>query len=250
MFWPCGASCNVLIRSEVSHVSPWPAGSSSPPGAGRWLGLANYRLRTSPKFSRLRPAAIFSPSQWWLTAADSAEEDSVIIRNSSTLRVSEPIWTHQREAAPKDALQALDNFALKVEYTRGQQIYKEDTSVEYWYRIESGVARRFSARADGRRQIVDLLLPGDFFGFGVGGKHHFAVEAVLDGTVVARYPRSRLEVARRAGAPHRARASRRRLRSNVAPAWLDPQSRQNNRRGEGWSFSCQDGRSFSGRCRG
>jgi CRP/FNR family nitrogen fixation transcriptional regulator len=117
----------------------------------------------------------------------------VIIRNSSTLRVSEPIWTHQREAAPKDALQALDNFVLKMECTRGQQIYKEDTSVEYWYRIESGVARRFSARADGRRQIVDLLLPGDFFGFGVGGKHHFAVEAVLDGTVVARYPRSRLE---------------------------------------------------------
>jgi CRP-like cAMP-binding protein len=80
-----------------------------------------------------------------------------------------------------------------MEYARGQQIYKEDSSVEYWYRMESGVARRFSARADGRRQIVDLLLPSDFFGFGVGGKHHFAVEAVLDGTIVARYPRSRLE---------------------------------------------------------
>jgi CRP/FNR family nitrogen fixation transcriptional regulator len=117
----------------------------------------------------------------------------VIIRNSSTLRVSEPVWTHQREAAPKDPLQALDTLVLRMECARGQQIYKEDSSVEYWYRMESGVARRFSARADGRRQIVDLLLPGDFFGFGVGGKHHFAVEAVLDGTVVARYPRSRLE---------------------------------------------------------
>jgi CRP/FNR family nitrogen fixation transcriptional regulator len=119
----------------------------------------------------------------------------VIIRNSSTLRVSEPVWTHQREAAPKDPLQALDTLALRMECARGQQIYKEDSSVEYWYRMESGVARRFSARADGRRQIVDLLLSGDFFGFGVGGKHHFAVEAVLDGTVVARYPRSRLESA-------------------------------------------------------
>jgi CRP-like cAMP-binding protein len=38
-----------------------------------------------------------------------------------------------------------------------------------------------------------LLLPGDVFGFGARGKHHFAVEAAIDGTVVARYPRSRLD---------------------------------------------------------
>lgn len=117
----------------------------------------------------------------------------MIIRNSSTVRVNEPIWAHRREAAQKSPWQALDNLALRMEYARGQQIYKENSSVESWYRIESGVARRFSERADGRRQIVDLLLPGDFFGFGVGGKHRFAVEAVLDGTVVARYPRSRLD---------------------------------------------------------
>jgi CRP/FNR family nitrogen fixation transcriptional regulator len=121
------------------------------------------------------------------------EEESVIIRNSSTLRISEPIWTHQREAVPKSPLQALDALALRMECGCGQQIYKENGTVEYWYRIESGVARRFSTRADGRRQIVDLLLPGDFFGFGVRGKHRFAVEAVLNATVVARYPCSRLE---------------------------------------------------------
>jgi CRP-like cAMP-binding protein len=90
-------------------------------------------------------------------------------------------------------LRGLESLATRTRYHRGQEIYEEDSPVEYWYRIVSGVARRFSARADGRRQIVDLLLPGDVFGFGARGKHHFAVEAVLDGTVVARYPRSRLE---------------------------------------------------------
>ena len=90
--------------------------------------------------------------------------------------------------SPSEALEAL---ALRIEYDRGQQIYKKNSAVEYWYRIESGVARRFSARADGRRQIVDLLLPGDFFGFGARGKHHFAVEAVLD-----RYGRRTLTRAR------------------------------------------------------
>jgi CRP-like cAMP-binding protein len=117
----------------------------------------------------------------------------VIIRNSSTVRVSESIWTHHREAIPKSPLQALETLAVRMECARGQQIYKENSSVEYWYRLQSGVARRFSARADGTRQIVDLLLPGDFFGFGMRGKHNFAIEAVLDGTVVVRFPRSRLE---------------------------------------------------------
>jgi CRP/FNR family transcriptional regulator, nitrogen fixation regulation protein len=117
----------------------------------------------------------------------------VIIRNSSTVRANEPIWMHRREASPRIPLQALDSFAVQIQCARGQQIYKEDSPVESWYRIVSGVARRFSTRADGRRQIVDLLLPGDIFGFGVRGKHHFAVEAIADGTVVARYPRSRLE---------------------------------------------------------
>ena len=90
-------------------------------------------------------------------------------------------------------LHGLDAISMRMECARGQQIYKETSSVEYWYRIETGAARRFSARTNGARQIVDLMLPGDFFGFGVGGKHHFTVEAVLDGTIIALYPCSRLE---------------------------------------------------------
>ena len=33
----------------------------------------------------------------------------------------------------------------------------------------------------------------DVFGFGTRGRHRFSVEAVVDGTVIARYPRARLE---------------------------------------------------------
>jgi CRP/FNR family transcriptional regulator, nitrogen fixation regulation protein len=118
----------------------------------------------------------------------------MIIRNSSVIRATEQVWMHQREPAQQHhASQPLDSLANRLEYGRGQMIYDEDSPVEYWYRVEFGVARRFAARADGRRQIVDLLLPGDTFGFGARGKHHFAVEAIIDGTVVARYPRSRAE---------------------------------------------------------
>jgi CRP/FNR family nitrogen fixation transcriptional regulator len=86
-------------------------------------------------------------------------------------------------------------------------IYDEGASVECWYRVVSGTARRFIVRPDGRRQIIDLLLSGDVFGFGAHGNHSFTAEAIRDGTVVARYPRARLEALIRpiSGSPRKCR---------------------------------------------
>jgi len=57
-----------------------------------------------------------------------------------------------------------------------------------------GVSRRFAVHPDGRRQITDFLLPGDLFGFAGGHQHHlFSVEA-LTKSVVACYPRRRVEM--------------------------------------------------------
>jgi CRP-like cAMP-binding protein len=47
---------------------------------------------------------------------------------------------------------------------------------------------------DGRRYIASFLLPGDFFGFSAGQVHRFSVEAIIAGTIVARYPRRRVEM--------------------------------------------------------
>jgi hypothetical protein len=57
------------------------------------------------------------------------------------------------------------------------------------YRLGRGMARRCVVSADGRRQIVDFLLPGDFFGLASRDRHQFGGEAV-----VARYPRRRVEL--------------------------------------------------------
>jgi CRP-like cAMP-binding protein len=57
----------------------------------------------------------------------------------------------------------------------------------------SGAARRYVLRSDGRRQIVDLLLPDDFFGFALGSEYDYTVEAIVTNTVVATYPRKRAE---------------------------------------------------------
>src|ERR1700730_13259642 len=87
----------------------------------------------------------------------------MIIRNSSNVRVNETIWTHQRDATPKIGWGGLDSLGVRTRYARSQEVYKECSPVECWYRVEFGAARRFSTRADGKRQIVDLLLPADVF---------------------------------------------------------------------------------------
>jgi CRP-like cAMP-binding protein len=76
---------------------------------------------------------------------------------------------------------------------RGQTICREGGSAENWYCLKTGTAKEYVDGSDGRRQIVDLLLPDNFFGFAVGEEYGFAVEAVTDNTVVACYPRRRIQ---------------------------------------------------------
>jgi CRP/FNR family nitrogen fixation transcriptional regulator len=114
-------------------------------------------------------------------------------QNWPHVRASAAIWQHQRVSAPPTPPKLADAVAAVTPCCRGQMIYDEGTPVECWYRLVSGAARRFVVRADGRRQIIDLLLSGDIFGFGVRGSHAFTADVISSGAVIARYPRSRLE---------------------------------------------------------
>jgi CRP/FNR family nitrogen fixation transcriptional regulator len=91
-------------------------------------------------------------------------------------------------------LEKLDPMATIVSFHRGQEICSQDQTVEHWYFLISGAARRCAIRSDGHRQIVDLLLPGDFFGLAFGDHSDATIEAVAENTVVASYPRPRIEV--------------------------------------------------------
>jgi CRP/FNR family nitrogen fixation transcriptional regulator len=92
-------------------------------------------------------------------------------------------------------LQKIDHLAVIMPFQRGQEICSQGQPADYWYFVVSGAARRCVFRPDGRRQIVDLVLPGDFFGFTVGDEYDFSVEAIAKGTVLAAYPRRRVELA-------------------------------------------------------
>ena len=98
------------------------------------------------------------------------------------------------EAGSHSHLKNLDSLATITPCHRGQEICGQGGPAETWYCVLAGAARRYVIRLDGRRQIVDLLLPGDCFGFTVDSEYDFAVEAVTDATVVAGYPRRRAEM--------------------------------------------------------
>jgi CRP-like cAMP-binding protein len=91
-------------------------------------------------------------------------------------------------------LEKLASIGVVRKCHRGQEICRQGQPAEYWYRVTSGTARRCVAQPDGRRQIVELLLPGDFFGFTALNEYDSTVEAVAEDTIVASYPRRRVEL--------------------------------------------------------
>src|SRR5258707_4455275 len=122
------------------------------------------------------------------------KEDTAMSAHNSLLKHVDPNSQDLRSSSRRDLAQLLESLATMKRCHRGQEIYGQEDSAECWYNVVSGVLRRFAVRPDGRRQITDFLLPGDFFGFASGRRHHvFAVEA-LTRSVVACYPRRRIEM--------------------------------------------------------
>ena len=93
------------------------------------------------------------------------------------------------------APQILQSLARIRRWPRDQDIVYQGNTADEWYCVISGACRQCLVRPDGRRRIVDILLPGDFFGFAVGSVQRFAVQAIAADTIVASYSRSQVEAA-------------------------------------------------------
>ncbi len=89
------------------------------------------------------------------------------------------------------ALEPIEQIATVKSYRREQEISGYTDGNSSFYRVRSGVVRKFALQPCGRRHIIDLLLPGDFFGF--GGRHGYFAEAAADRTFVAHYAKPRVE---------------------------------------------------------
>src|SRR4030081_1574429 len=90
------------------------------------------------------------------------------------------------------ALKRLDAVAKIMACNRGQEIPNNPGPAGHWYYVITGAVRRCAVRSDGRRQIVDLMLPGDFF-FVSDNQNEATIEAIAENTVLASYSGRRVE---------------------------------------------------------
>jgi CRP-like cAMP-binding protein len=87
----------------------------------------------------------------------------------------------------------MESFGILRRYGTDERIYCQDEPADYWYRLVGGSARKCAQISDGRRQIMDFLMPGDLFGFHSGTRHECSVECVVANTTVMRYQRAQME---------------------------------------------------------
>jgi CRP/FNR family nitrogen fixation transcriptional regulator len=90
------------------------------------------------------------------------------------------------------SLKRIDGFAKIMPYNRGQEISGDPGPSGHWYYVIIGAVRRCTVRSDGRRQIVDLMLPRDFF-FVSCSQNEATIEAIAEDTVLASYPGQRID---------------------------------------------------------
>jgi CRP-like cAMP-binding protein len=97
-----------------------------------------------------------------------------------------------RPSADDEDLRALQQVGMKVRFARNETIFNEGDEAAYCYKVISGAVRLCKHMTDGRRQIADFLLAGEFFGFLQFGAYKFTAEAVGD-VVLMCYPQRQLE---------------------------------------------------------
>ena len=87
-----------------------------------------------------------------------------------------------------DYLGRIQAHGARLHFVRNEPIFNQDDPADQVYRIVSGTVRLCRYMPDGRRYIVDFLLPGDLMGFVESPDLPASAEAVTDVTLVA-FPR-------------------------------------------------------------
>jgi CRP/FNR family transcriptional regulator, nitrogen fixation regulation protein len=79
---------------------------------------------------------------------------------------------------------AVELMGASMSFPRNAEIYGENESADYFYKVVSGTVRTSKVLTDGRRQIGSFYLPGDIFGLATADEHTFSAEAITDSKVL------------------------------------------------------------------
>ena len=90
------------------------------------------------------------------------------------------------------AADPLARFGAVVTLKPGEMLFSEGDEAIYYYKVVSGAIRSYTLMPDGRRQIADFFVTGDFFGLTDHASQSFAAEAIT-ATNVVRYRRHNVD---------------------------------------------------------
>jgi CRP-like cAMP-binding protein len=126
-----------------------------------------------------------------MSIADTAQLGGFHTPRLSGWRASGVQGVSRSLATTDEGLIALQNIGTKLRFHHNQTIFNEGDAAEHAYRVVSGSVRLCKHLADGRRQIVQFLFPGDLFSFMELVGHSLTAEAVND-VVLTSYPRRQI----------------------------------------------------------
>ncbi|HWY62413.1 MAG TPA: cyclic nucleotide-binding domain-containing protein [Rhizomicrobium sp.] len=94
----------------------------------------------------------------------------------------------QTGATLPDHLQAIQSYGARQHYQRNETVFNQGDPADQVYRIVDGTVRLCRHLPDGRRYIMDFLLPGDVMGFVESPDQPVSAEAVTEVSLIA-FPR-------------------------------------------------------------
>lgn len=87
---------------------------------------------------------------------------------------------------------ALASLGAIAHFRRNHTIFAEGDLADYSYKVLTGAVRLSKMMSDGRRQVSEFALPGDFFGINWLEEHAVTAEALNDVSLIC-YVRGRLD---------------------------------------------------------
>jgi CRP/FNR family nitrogen fixation transcriptional regulator len=112
---------------------------------------------------------------------------------STRARTPWPVLEGGKSEAADPLAAVLQGIGAVLKFKRNAAVFNEGDTARHVYKVVSGAIRTCRVLLDGRRQIADFYLPGDFFGLDWQSAHGFTAEAIADAVVVS-YPRAQLEL--------------------------------------------------------
>jgi CRP/FNR family transcriptional regulator, anaerobic regulatory protein len=94
-------------------------------------------------------------------------------------------------------MEALLSVGIAQDSAAGQTIVVEGEPRSHGFRVLIGAVRLFKGLADGRRQVIEFLVAGEYFALVGAGQYAYSVEAIVP-SKLARYPAAKLDAAARA----------------------------------------------------